>query len=173
MDSEAWSGCVIKPNGCVKKTITQAKLNKSKENLVVLRSNDGSREKTSKVEYKFLERFRGYLNHVSIAFPLILPYLKGYHIAIDARREGRHQEGLKAVPENEEASWLNVLNYNLWTGNISESEHDEVYFSKFDSEKPPQYVLPTPRLFENLEILEAFFFRRHNYTLSRSAHQSS
>ena len=70
-------------------------------------------------------------------------------------------------------SWIDVLNHDLCTIKITESEYDEVCSSLFNSEHPPCYVLPTPWLFDDLDILEAIFFRRNPYLLSFLSHQIS
>ena len=57
-------------------------------------------------------------------------------------------------------NWIDVLNHHLWTGKITELEHDESRSSQFDSEQPPLYILPTPQLIDDLDILEAIFQKK-------------
>ena len=75
--------------------------------------------------------------------------------------------------KKQEVSWINVLNHHLWTVTITESDHDELCSHQFDSEHLPSHVLPTLRFFDDLDILEAIFFRRNPYLLSFLSHQIS
>ena len=53
--------------------------------------------------------------------------------------------------------WIDVLNHHLWTGKITKSKHDEACSSQFDSKQQPLHDLSTPRLFDDLDILETIF----------------
>ena len=66
-------------------------------------------------------------------------------------------EGWKENKQDHTMSWIDVLNHHLWTEKITEEEYDEVYRSQVDTDQAPQYVLPTPRLFDDLDVLEAMF----------------
>jgi len=157
LNADAWAGSVVKTENLVEKTITQGKWNKVKDILSGLRNKMGTRDRPEKLEHKSLEKSRGFLNHVGITYPHILPYLKGHHTTIDSWREGRDEEGWKLTQGSQEQSWLDVLNHHLWSGKISEEEFDEIYQSQASLDSPPEFVIPTMRLFDDVEILEAIF----------------
>ena len=157
LDAEAWAGSVVKTEDCVEKTITQSKWNKAKEILGETRSKIGSPERPNKLLHKFLEVSRGFLNHLGLTYPIILPYLRGWHNTIDSWRDDRDLEGWKNEKDTPETNWLDLLSYNLVTGKISEEDYDELCSYNVEGDDPPTYVLPAPRLFEDLEILEAIF----------------
>jgi len=74
---------------------------------------------------------------------------------IDSWRDGRDVEGWKSLVDN--SSWVDVLNHNLVSGKINQSKFDSLIAPQQGSNEPPKYVLPAPRLFDNLEILQNIF----------------
>ena len=85
------------------------------------------------------------------------PCLRGHHNTIDSWREGRDLEGWKNNKDSNESTWVDVLNHNLTAGKTSDEEHDLLYQSHSDKDKPPLHVLLAPRLFDDLEMLEGMF----------------
>ena len=84
LNADSWAGTIIKTEGVVEKTISQEKWNRVKAILLELRANAGSRDHPLKLEHKFLERSRGFLNHIALIYTYILPYLKGHHTTINS-----------------------------------------------------------------------------------------
>ena len=55
------------------------------------------------------------------------------------------------------SSWVDVLNHNLVSGKINQSKFDSLIASQQESNEPPKYVLPAPRLFDDLDFLQNIF----------------
>ena len=61
------------------------------------------------------------------------------------------------MKDKRETNWIHLLNYNFSVEKRNEKEHDELCDSCADGDTPPTDVLPAPRLFDDLETLEAMF----------------
>ena len=83
----------MKTNGLAIKMISQEKWLKTKSYLNDLQNKIGSRDHPGPLEVKWLERIRGFLNHIAITYCIILPFLRGFHNTIDSWRDGRDVEG--------------------------------------------------------------------------------
>jgi hypothetical protein len=83
------------------------------------------------LEFKRLERTRGFLVHLQRTYPAITPYLKGLHLTIDSWRPGRDSEGRKEKHCcHEESYW---------------DEEAETWSAWEDTPlTPPDYVIPVP-----------------------------
>ena len=57
-------------------------------------------------EFKKLEQARGFLIHLGIPYPDIIPYLKGVHLTIDSWRDNRNKRGWKV---NSEREWMEMV----------------------------------------------------------------
>ena len=53
-----------------------------------------------------MEKGRGFLIHLELTYPDLVPYFKGIHLTLDSWREGRDEEGWKRQDEDE---WLNTV----------------------------------------------------------------
>jgi hypothetical protein len=57
--------------------------------------------------YKRLEEIRGFLCHaVSMTYPLVTPYLTGFHLTLAAHHLGGDDSGWKLTPHEEWAAYL-------------------------------------------------------------------
>ena len=56
--------------------------------------------------FKELERGRGFLVHLSMTYPDMVPYLKGIHLTLDSWRKDRKADGWKLRTEEE---WIQFL----------------------------------------------------------------
>ena len=73
----AWAGSVVHTtNSSVTIMVEQSKWDKTKTKLkwVSCRLDEGA-----DVEYKPLDKVRGFLNYVMQVYPLMIPYLRGFH----------------------------------------------------------------------------------------------
>ena len=52
---------------------------------------------------------------------------------------------------------IDVLNHNLAARKISDNEHEIIFKSQTEFNKSPAFVSPSPRLFDDLKMLEAMF----------------
>jgi len=135
----------------VYRTVTQAKWDKGKEYIRLVSIEIGTRTEPIPVQLKLLEKARGYFNHLAIVYDIMLPNLKGFHNSIDGWREGRDIEDWK----DEESSWRDVLETYFFEGKISEEEFDAMVDERIGKDVAPKYVMPVPRLFDDLETLSA------------------
>ena len=61
----------------------------------------------SAVDRKDMERDRGFLVHLSMIYPCLTPYLKGFHLSLESWRPDRDQHGWK-LPVND---WIRLKQY--------------------------------------------------------------
>ena len=104
---------------------------------------------------KKLECDRGFLNHVGMCYDIIIPYIRGYHNTIDGWRNNRNAEGWKM--EDGTSQWREILDYYVCTGKISSEKMGTLLDSQDDPAQPLKLVLPAPRLFDDLLMLENIF----------------
>ena len=90
-----------------------------------------------KLDFKQLERDRGFLVYLSRTYRNLCPYLKGIHQILDFWRSGRDSDGWKLT----KAELLQFM--------TSDEEVDNSY----QDERSPASVLPASRLKEDLEAL--------------------
>lgn len=127
-----WAGTIAFtcPDG-IGVTCTPEKWSKAKTLLVTLRQELSS---GSNLQYKPLERLRGFFVHLMRTYPVISPYLKGIHLTLDGWRPNRDPDLWKLPP----------------------TEWDES-----DALTPtcsaPETVRPAPRLWDDVQCLEALF----------------
>jgi len=88
----AWAGTVAHTNETVTKTVTQEKWLKAKILLKELRSEIGSKAKPGLMNHKRLEKARGFFNHLSLIYEIIVYYLRGFHNTINSWRDNRDVE---------------------------------------------------------------------------------
>jgi hypothetical protein len=90
-----WAGAIfrITPER-ISKSISQAKWDKEADMVDDLLDRFQTDERP-KLEHRDLERKRGFLGHVSMTFPALIPYMKGFHLTIDSWRDFRPTRGWK------------------------------------------------------------------------------
>ena len=89
----AWAGSVVHTtDSSVTMTVEQTKWDKTK---VKLKWVSGRLDEGPDVEYKPLERVRGFLNYVMQVYPAIIPHLLGFHGTLDLWRPNRTADGFK------------------------------------------------------------------------------
>ena len=75
-----------------------------------------------KLNFKYLERVRGFLCHLEMTYPTLFPYLKGFHLTLCAHLPGRDKEGWKQALEHighfevlREKGIVDILEYETMT----------------------------------------------------------
>jgi len=87
----AWAGSVVHTtDSSVTIMVEQTKWDKTK---VRLQWVSCQLEEGPNVEHKPLERVRGFLNYVMPVYPSMIPYLRGFHGALDSWRSNRTADG--------------------------------------------------------------------------------
>lgn len=93
-DPGPWAGSLVRvwENGAVTATVTQERWNKTRE---IIQWIKRSMEEGDEMDFKTLEKFRGFLVYVSRTYPSMVPYLKGIHLSLDSWRPWRKADGWK------------------------------------------------------------------------------
>ena len=151
----AWAGSVFRISSeSVAKTVSQEKWDKAKAI-----TQDLSRlllqgpECGVVLNYKDLERKRGFLGHLCMTFRFIIPFMKGLHLTIDSWRPLRGRDGWK-LPRDEWDSWYDFMLSEKMEG-LSDSS------SGINSSSHPEVVTAVPRLFDDVAALMTFFQPDH------------
>ena len=97
-----------------------------------------------KLNRKELEKDRGFLVHLSMVNPSLVPYLKGFHLTLESWRPDRDSQGWK-LPVND---WLRLKEHLLEKGEIDTQ-------TPLDYSSAPESVLIAPRLVDDLKALQA------------------
>ena len=105
-------------------------------------------------DYKTLERMRGYFCHLAMTFPILFPYLKGFHLTLSSHLRNRDEEGWK-ISDLEMIGHVELLKEKgLVTEDIGNEYLREVG-GKQDA--PPKKIKLVPRFFLCLKALSVFF----------------
>lgn len=95
----AWAGAIVHILAllgvCV---LTSAKKWVKMKNILDKWWKSVSARRTSKLAHKELLSDRGFLVYVTRTYPLMIPYLKGFHLTIEMWRGGQDVEGRKLPP---------------------------------------------------------------------------
>ena len=104
----------------------------------------------AKLDFKDLERGRGFLVYLSRTYTSMTPYLKGIHLTLDSWREGRDSDGWK---------WMNTSRRNAEESSIEMKTTlvEKSSSSQGHLEKPPPFVIPVPRFKEDISALKELF----------------
>ena len=78
----------------VQRTVSQSKWDKGRDYILNL-ANLLDKNKNAMLEYKHLERVRGFLCHLAMTYDILFPFLKGFHLALCAHLPNRDEEGWK------------------------------------------------------------------------------
>ena len=80
----AWAGTTFKIIlEAIYKTVSQAKWDKGKLFISSLVDKNTDPRAPPRLNHKDLESKRGFIVHLSMTFPSIVPFLKGLHLTID------------------------------------------------------------------------------------------
>jgi len=153
VDGGPWAGTVfISSEDKVCTTVTKSKWEKGKDYILYL--NDLLKNNPdADLDFKTLERIRGYLCHLGMTYDIIFPYLKGFHLLLCAHLPRRNEEGWKI----RELEWLGYLTERKSTGKISEEEYENSMKEKFGDISNPTTVKAIPRFITCLKALTKFF----------------
>ena len=94
----AWAGAVVHvdPSQGVLVLTSQEKWDKMKK--ICRHWLDQLLRGESALDHKQLQSDRGFMVHVTQAYPMMKPYLKGFHLSLETWRGGRDEEGWKLSP---------------------------------------------------------------------------
>jgi hypothetical protein len=146
----AWAGAIFSTiNGLISQSVSQAKWDKGKEIVrklleLLLENVDGD------MDYKDLERARGFLGHLSMTYEILTPFLKGFHLTLASHLPYRDDDGWKMT----EKAWDAYIQIRQEENKISEEEAAELREPlHYDDIQTPKRIKPVPLLGANLRAL--------------------
>ena len=111
------------------------------------------RDPYGKLSYKLLESMRGYFCHLAMTFPILFPYLKGFHLTLSRHLPNRNDDGWK-ISELEYIGHMEELKQK---GIFAESNADVMDQKETFRSKAPEFVTPVPRFHTCLSLLKTLF----------------
>lgn len=150
----AWTGTIFKiTKNVISKSVSQEKWMKGTaivENLSKLLSDHPCERPL--LNRKELERQTGFLNHLTMTFDEMTPFLKGFYLTLNSWRPNRDSDDLKVSDE----TWMKCLVAQLDNGSISEPEFEkEMNFQ--DDLGCPIEVTASTRLGSDVRALMTLF----------------
>ena len=109
-----WAGSVINASRDeIAVSVSKEKWRKGKDILESLISQYLNKKDSEDIwlDFKKLEQDRGFLVHLSMTYPDLVPYLKGIHLTLDSWRKDRKNDGWKVQGEDEWIQFLRERNY--------------------------------------------------------------
>jgi len=153
IDNGPWAGSVfISSVDKVQRTVSQSKWDKGRDyilNLVEILDKDKNRM----LEYKHLERVRGFLCHLAMTYEILFPFLKGFHLALCSHLPNRDEEGWKV----KDLEWIGFLEERISQGKMTEKERLHLLEDQFDFNNAPKLIKVGKRFHTCLRALEKFF----------------
>ena len=108
-----------------------------------------SNDKTStRVKYKQLERDIGCLVHLSMSYPEMTPYLRGFYLTMNSWRKGRDKDGWKLSPRAYRTFLALSKHHTMGDSEVEVFTEDK---------NAPTFVEALPLMREHLTILLAMF----------------
>lgn len=148
-----WAGTIYKTkNNRITKTVSLDKWNKAKGYLNELNEAYKS-SSTPTFSFKSLEKSRGFFCHLGMTFPIVFPYLKGYHLALCQHLPQRDEEGWKV----KELEWIGSIEQRVSEGKLTREAADSLLNPSGDVHENPATVTPGPRFKQCLDALNVFF----------------
>jgi len=137
-----WAGSVIKvePGGGIYLSVTQERWNKT---VGIIEWIEQEMQRGDTLDFKTLERHRGFLIYISRTYPVIIPYLKGIHLSLDSWRPWRKDDGWKMTMSEIQAA-------------LEDREEGDTSSTKVGDTKAPARVKWVPRMVFDLQALKQF-----------------
>jgi hypothetical protein len=143
-DPGPWAGSVvhISPDGVISVSVIKERWEKTKS---IISWIDHAMSEGETIEFKTLERYRGYLVYVSRMYPVLVPYLKGVHLTLDSWRPWRKEDGWKMTMAE-----IRVAKED------SQAEEDSGGIGETGSSRAPARVKWVARLEHDVKALKLF-----------------
>jgi hypothetical protein len=129
-------------------TVTEKKWVKTKDILEKLDQSWSKDGAPTRVKYKQLERDIGFLVHLSMSYPEMTPYLRGFYLTINSWRKGRDKDGWK-ISHRAYRTFL-AFSKNHAVGDLEVEAFEE-------DKNAPMFVEALPLMREHLTVLLAMF----------------
>jgi hypothetical protein len=135
-----WVGSFVFSDGeAISVAVSQERWDKAKE---IINWIAESMTCSDSIDYKKLERHRGFLVYLVRTYPVMNPYLKGIHLTIDSWRPFHSKDGWKMTLSELNEAMKDKLNVN----------EESVQMAR----PAPRFVKWVPRLKEDIEALTRF-----------------
>ena len=153
VDNGPWTGSIyIASEASIQKTVTVEKWQKARN--YILELNKLLKEDPNRnLDYKMLEKIRGFFCHLAITYDLIFPYLKGFYLTLCSHLPKRDGNGWKMS----DLEWIGYLEEAKDRGRISKQEVVDFLNFKYDPKIAPLSVKPVSIFHSCLKALTMFF----------------
>ena len=153
-DPGAWAGGIFSTTkGKVTKKVSQEKWDKARRLISELATQLGE-DPLQDLDYKQLERARGFLCHLSMTHDMVTPFLKGFHLTLAGHLPKRDEDGWKM----QDRPWEAYIHQQLEDGKISDSQARlAINPPDYDDIPTPKVAKPAQRLPWDLEALGSIF----------------
>ncbi|KAI2498994.1 hypothetical protein MHU86_15498 [Fragilaria crotonensis] len=134
LQAGAWTGTIFKISPTtISKSVSQEKWEKGKAMIAqLLGLIETAVNRRPLIERKKLEKETGFLNHLSMTFDVITPFLKGFYLTLNSWRSQRDEGDWKMSDKR----WKRLLFSKFERGDISEAELDTELFGKEETTAP-------------------------------------
>ena len=126
-------------------TVSQKKWDKARQIIAELLEHFSDSDSLPKLELKDLERKVGFLVHLAMAYPLMLPFLRGFYLTMNSWRVGRDAAGWKLPAGAYAAMMAEMRGAGTWSA------------PSFKNTRGPTFVTASPLLFGQLSALSKLF----------------
>ena len=143
-----WTGSksVAIPNVGLFVTVSQKKWDKAKGIITSLFDEFESETARPEFNLKDMEQKVGFLVHLAMAYPLMLPFLRGLYLTMNSWRTGRDANGWKLSGRAYASMMSEMRGSGTWTGPVHSS-----------NKRGPEKVRAVPLLFDHLNALRKLF----------------
>jgi len=143
-------------DGSVFVYVSQAKWMKAKHYLISWLEQVQLGGIKTQLDFKDLEKGRGFLVYLSRTYPAITPFLKGIHLTLDSWREGRDDDGWKLSKKMRKEKFKDFYEDKEYYYDKEDDVEDKNLKAQLNG-KPPKKVCPVTRLLDDLVVLNDFF----------------
>ena len=126
-------------------TVSQKKWDKARGIIAELLEHFSDSKSLPKLDLKDLERKVGFLVHLAMAYPLMLPFLRGFYLTMNSWRVGRDAVGWKLPAGAYAAMMAEMRGAGTWSA------------PSFKNTRGPPFVTASPLLFGQLTALSKLF----------------
>ena len=156
MKAGAWTGTIFKVGDeVISKSVSQEKWEKGKKMVERIQGwCKEAKDNRPMLNRKELERETGFLNHLSMTFDVVTPYLKGFYLTLNSWRSHRDERDWKVTDKR----WQRMLIDKFEMGEISEAELNNYNEDEVEHDKEaPSMVKASPSLIEDVSALGVLF----------------
>ena len=151
VDHGPWAGTIfLTDKHQIQRTVQVSKWEKAKSYLVSIRRVLEETEDPL-LNYKLLERVRGFMCHLAMTYEILFPYLKGFHLTLSSYLPNRGEDGWTLADD----LWNSYVEDQLHIGALSDSEAEAM--KRGIAESAPEWIKPVPLFYQCLDTLEKFF----------------